>query len=142
MACPLKHAMRAATFTNDVLVPFCPPLLPHTMSNSRLRDLSTQDKLEHQRMVKDLEKHVTALQLLKDEKDKVDAELHEAQEIIDELQEQVDAALGAEEMVEKLTDKNLEQEELIQKMNENIADLVILLIRIQLYMHTVCIWVK
>ncbi len=50
--------------------------------------------------------------------------MQEAQEIIDELQEQVDAALGAEEMVEKLTDKNLEQEETIQKLNDNVTDLV------------------
>ncbi len=94
-----------------------PPCCP----THRLRDISQQDKLEHQRTVKDLEKHVSALQLLKEEKDKVDTEMQEAQEVIDELQEQVDAALGAEEMVEKLTDKNLEQERTIQKLNDNIS---------------------
>ncbi len=96
--------------------PCCPPPSPH-----RLRDISQQDKLEHQRTVKDLEKHVSALQLLKEEKDKVDAEMQEAQEVIDELQKQVDTALGAEEMVEKLADKNLEQEETIQKSSDNIS---------------------
>ena len=90
----------------------------------RLRDLSTQDKLEHQRMAKDMEKHSTALMLLKEEKDKVDVELQEAHEIIDELQEQVDIALGAEEMVEKLTDTNLNLEEKIEQLNETVADLV------------------
>ena len=43
--------------------------------------------------------------------------------MIDELKEQVDAALGAEEMVEKLTDTNLELEEKMEKLNETVADL-------------------
>ena len=37
---------------------------------------------------------------------------------------QVDAALGAEEMVEKLTDKNLELEEKIEQLSETVTDLV------------------
>ena len=47
----------------------------------------------------------------------------EAESIIDELKEQVDDALGAEEMVEKLTDQNLELEEKIERLNETVADL-------------------
>ena len=47
----------------------------------------------------------------------------EADAIIDELKEQVDVALGAEEMVEKLTDTNLELEEKIEALNETVADL-------------------
>ncbi len=61
--------------------------------------------------------------------------MQEAQEVIDELQEQVDAALGAEEMVEKLTDKNLEQEETIQKLNDNVTDLVM---SVRLHMKPAC----
>ena len=37
---------------------------------------------------------------------------------------QVDLALGAEEMVEKLTDKNLELEEKIEQLEETVTDLV------------------
>ena len=37
---------------------------------------------------------------------------------------QVDAALGAEEMVESLTEKNLELEEKYQELEANMADLV------------------
>ena len=36
----------------------------------------------------------------------------------------MDAALGAEEMVEKLTDKNLELEEKIEQLSETVTDLV------------------
>ena len=47
----------------------------------------------------------------------------EAETIIDELKEQVDAALGAEEMVEKLTDTNLELEEKMAALSETVSDL-------------------
>jgi len=52
--------------------------------------------------------------------------LQEADAIIDELKDQVDAALGAEEMVEKLTDTNLELEEKLTTMAETVADLEVL----------------
>ena len=48
----------------------------------------------------------------------------QAESTIDELKEQVDAALAAEEMVEELTDKNLEQEEKIIDLEEQLHDLV------------------
>ncbi len=41
----------------------------------RLRDLSAQDKLEHQRVVKDLEKNATELNQAKEERDKLSKEL-------------------------------------------------------------------
>lgn len=37
---------------------------------------------------------------------------------------QVDAALGAEEMVETLTDRNLDLEEKVRKLKETVGDLV------------------
>ena len=49
--------------------------------------------------------------------------LQEADAIIDELKEQVDIALGAEEMVEKLTDTNLELEGKLEALNETVTDL-------------------
>ena len=41
----------------------------------RLRDLSAQDKLEHQRVVKDLEKNAAELNQLKEDRDKLAKEL-------------------------------------------------------------------
>ena len=41
----------------------------------RLRDLSAQEKLEHQRVVKDLEKTGAALVIVKDQKDKLAKDL-------------------------------------------------------------------
>ena len=40
------------------------------------------------------------------------------------LKEQVDVAMGAEEMVEKLTDTNLQLEEEIDALKETVVDLV------------------
>lgn len=45
---------------------------------------------------------------------------------------QVDAALGAEEMVETLTERNLDLEEKVRELRETVTDLV----RINTRMHT------
>ena len=42
---------------------------------SRLRDLSAEDKLEHQRVKKDFEKNATELNLIKEQKEKLAQEL-------------------------------------------------------------------
>ena len=47
-----------------------------------------------------------------------------ADDLIATLKEQVDVALGAEEMVEKLTDTNLQLEEEIETLKETVNDLV------------------
>jgi len=49
---------------------------------------------------------------------------NQAETTIVELKEQVDAALAAEEMVETLTDKTLQQEERIVDLEEQLHDLV------------------
>ena len=45
------------------------------MGSSRLRDLCAQDKLEHQRVVKDLEKAHSDLKVAQETRDKMQAEL-------------------------------------------------------------------
>uniref|UniRef100_A0A0N5AAZ2 Dynactin domain-containing protein n=1 Tax=Syphacia muris TaxID=451379 RepID=A0A0N5AAZ2_9BILA len=55
------------------------------------------------------------------EKSKEEAKI--AQEMIVELREQVDAVMGSEEMIEKLTEKNLGMEEKIHSLEEAIEDL-------------------
>lgn len=49
---------------------------------------------------------------------------------------QVDAALGAEEMVETLTERNLDLEEKVRELRETVADLVSLTLRIRLNRST------
>ncbi|XP_067656587.1 dynactin subunit 1-like isoform X2 [Haliotis asinina] len=89
----------------------------------KMRDLSNQEKHDSQKMAKQNEKQAVDIINLKKDKERLQSEASEMQEQLIELKEQVDAALGAEEMVEKLTERNLEQEEKIQQLLEENADL-------------------
>ena len=70
-----------------------------------LRDLSAHEKHELGKLSKDVEEKTKELTETRNAKDKVSKQLEEAQQTLADLQEQVDAALGAEEMVENLTIK-------------------------------------
>ena len=50
-------------------------LHPPPTSTLRLRDLSNQEKLENQRLVKDFEKQMSALTSVKEQKDRLEEEL-------------------------------------------------------------------
>lgn len=71
--------------------------------------------------MKDLQTGTTSLQA---ERDKLAESLQEAEASLAELKDQVDTALGAEEMVEILTDNNLALEEEIMNLKETVQDLV------------------
>lgn len=89
----------------------------------RLKEVQASDKAEMQslqKQVKDLQSGNTTLQ---NERDRLSEAFQEAETALAELKEQVDTALGAEEMVETLTDKNLSLEEEIVTLRENVADL-------------------
>lgn len=46
-----------------------------SLSSQRLRDLSAEEKLEHQRVKKDFEKNASELNLIKEQKEKLAQEL-------------------------------------------------------------------
>ena len=46
-----------------------------SLSSTRLRDLSAEDKVEHQRVKKDFEKNASELNLIKEQKEKLAQEL-------------------------------------------------------------------
>lgn len=89
----------------------------------KMRDLSAHDKHELQRVQKDLETKKGELTDMARAKDKLAAQVGQLEQTISDLQEQVDAALGAEEMVETLTDRNLNLEEKVAELLETVADL-------------------
>nr|CAB3236444.1 dynactin subunit 1 [Phallusia mammillata] len=89
----------------------------------RMRDLSSAEKAEYQSLEKQLEKKKKELTEVTQKKDKALERLEVAEVTVDELKEQVDASLAAEEMVESLTDKTLQQEERLMDMEEQIHDL-------------------
>ncbi|XP_060103211.1 dynactin subunit 1 [Heteronotia binoei] len=89
----------------------------------RMRDLSASEKQEHVKLQKHMEKKNLELESLRQQKEKLQAELKQGERVIDELKEQVDAALGAEEMVETLTERNLDLEEKVRELRETVGDL-------------------
>ncbi|XP_041368819.1 dynactin subunit 1-like isoform X2 [Gigantopelta aegis] len=84
----------------------------------KLRDLTNQEKHDAAKLSKQNEKLVTELTALKKDKDNLQTQVTELQNQIFELKEQVDSALGAEEMVEKLTERNLELEDKLAELRE------------------------
>lgn len=116
-----------------------------------MRDLSASEKQEHAKLQKQMEKKNFELDALRSQKEKLQEEMKMAEKTIDELKEQVrqnwensvwtfsgtwtlvittvcvcqvDAALGAEEMVEMLTERNLDLEEKVRELRETVTDLV------------------
>uniref|UniRef100_A0A672I085 Dynactin subunit 1 n=1 Tax=Salarias fasciatus TaxID=181472 RepID=A0A672I085_SALFA len=89
----------------------------------RMRDLSASEKQEHVKLQKQMEKKNVELDSLRSQKEKQQEEMTVAEKTIDELKEQVDAALGAEEMVETLTERNLDLEEKVRELRETVTDL-------------------
>merc|ERR1719187_2980884 len=83
-----------------------------------LRDLSAHEKHELGKLSKDVEEKTKELTETRNAKDKVSKQLEEAQQTLADLQEQVDAALGAEEMVENLTIKRLDLEDRVHALIE------------------------
>jgi len=88
-----------------------------------MRDLSAHEKHEITKLSKDLEEKVTELSSRTKDQEKLSRQVDEMEQTISDLQEQVDAALGAEEMVENLTTKCLDLEDRVTAMLEEKADL-------------------
>ncbi|EDO49101.1 predicted protein, partial [Nematostella vectensis] len=89
----------------------------------RFKEIQMSDKQQLQslqKQVKDLHSANTSLQA---DKDQLMEEAEQLESTLAELKEQVDTALGAEEMVETLTDKNLELEEEVQTLRDTVSDL-------------------
>ncbi|ELT87630.1 hypothetical protein CAPTEDRAFT_161353 [Capitella teleta] len=89
----------------------------------KLRDLSNAEKQETLRLQKQVERLAQESMLFSKDKERLQAEVEVYQEELIELKEHVDAAQGAEEMVEHLTEKSLQQEERLQELEEEKADL-------------------
>lgn len=89
----------------------------------KMRDLAAHEKHQHQRVLKEMEDKLSELNDLKKAKQSLTTQVEEKRAMVTELQEQVDAALGAEEMVEQLTDRNLALEEKIGELQDAVADL-------------------
>ncbi|KAJ8398916.1 hypothetical protein AAFF_G00418240 [Aldrovandia affinis] len=93
------------------------------MALVRMRDLSSSEKQEHLKLQKAMEKQSSEMEVLRLQKERLEEDGQQAERTIDELKEQVDAALGADEMVETLTERNLDLDEKVRELREAVQDL-------------------
>ncbi|XP_055549928.1 dynactin subunit 1 isoform X2 [Wyeomyia smithii] len=89
----------------------------------RLRDLSAHEKHEIQKLEKELETKKSEVTELQRTKEKLSSKIDDLEAQLSDLQEQVDAALGAEEMVEQLAEKKMELEDKVKALEEEIVEL-------------------
>lgn len=89
----------------------------------KMRDLLAHEKHEQQRLHKEIDQQKSEIAELSRTKEKLSSQLDEYERMTADLKEQVDAALGAEEMVEQLTERNLTLEERVVELQESVNDL-------------------
>ncbi|KAF7939825.1 hypothetical protein BELL_1388g00010 [Botrytis elliptica] len=89
----------------------------------RLRDLTQQAEAELKDEIKSLQEDVRELGSVKEHYDVVKGKLAQSEAIIEDLRQQLDNALGAEDMIEELTDRNMSMSEQIEELKVTIEDL-------------------
>ncbi|KRZ79020.1 Dynactin subunit 1 [Trichinella papuae] len=88
----------------------------------KVRDLSVQERATNERLNKELGVLKAEMAELQKKYDRLKLAEEDFENQITELKDQVDAAVGAEEMVEHLTAKNLSLEEELRTLMETIED--------------------
>lgn len=89
----------------------------------RLRDMSQQTESELRDEIKSLEEDVRDFGSVKEHYDTVKEKLAQSEAAIEDLRQQLDNALGAEDMIEELTDRNMSMNEQIEELKATIEDL-------------------
>ncbi|CAF1603342.1 unnamed protein product [Rotaria magnacalcarata] len=89
----------------------------------KLRDLSLTKQAENETLKKQCEALEHKVKILSKENENAKAEITAMQATIADLTEQVDTCLGAQQMVEILTNKNLSLEDQVRELQENVDNL-------------------
>ncbi|XP_031349690.1 dynactin subunit 1 isoform X2 [Photinus pyralis] len=89
----------------------------------KMRDLSAHEKHGSQKLIKEIDQKNSEIAELGRTKEKLSSRVEQMEQQIADLQEQVDAALGAEEMVVILGDQKLTLEDKVVKLEEEIREL-------------------
>lgn len=89
----------------------------------KFRDLMQEQESSYQEKLKALENSATDAQAVSDSYSQVLKQLVDSEAIIADLRSQLDNALGAEDMIESLTEKNLEMQEKIDELQLTIDEL-------------------
>lgn len=89
----------------------------------RLRDVTSETDLEQRRRISELDKELSALADVQDSRDVLASKLQSVEAQLDDVKIQLDDALGAEEMLEQLTERNLFLGERMAEMGNTIEEL-------------------
>ncbi|KAE8450851.1 hypothetical protein EG329_005764 [Mollisiaceae sp. DMI_Dod_QoI] len=89
----------------------------------RLRDMSQQTESELRDEIKSLEEDVRDFGSVKEHYEAVKEKLALSEAAIEDLRQQLDNALGAEDMIEELTERNMSMNEQIEELKATIEDL-------------------
>ena len=89
----------------------------------RLRDMTEEQEAELKLQVQGLEADVQEMAAMKVQLDETKGKLHVSEERVDDLKQQLEVALGAEEMIEELTEKNINMSEQISELKATVEDL-------------------
>jgi dynactin 1 len=88
-----------------------------------LRDFNKDMRISYEAELKELREDSEELARIKSEYDSIKTRLLESRAEIDDLKEQLDAALGAETMIEQLTERNMAMSEQIEELRNAVEDL-------------------
>lgn len=89
----------------------------------RLRDISQQNEEELREQVKTLEADLRDLETVKDQYTASTEKLAQTEAAVEDLREQLNNALGAEDLIETLTEQTMNQSEEIKELKAVISDL-------------------
>jgi dynactin 1 len=89
----------------------------------RLRDMTQQTEGELREEIRTLEADVHELRSVKEHYDVTKEKLTQSEGLIEDLRQQLDNALGAEDMIEELTERNMSMNEQIEELKATIEDL-------------------
>lgn len=89
----------------------------------RLRDMTQQTEAELRDEIKSLEVDVRELGSVKEHYDVAKEKLAQSEAAVEDLRQQLDNALGAEDMIEELTERNMSMNEQIDELKATIEDL-------------------
>jgi dynactin 1 len=89
----------------------------------RLRDITQEQEADLKAQISSLEDEVKDFGLLKNDCEETREKLLVTEADLDDIRQQLDAALGAEDMIEELTDRNMAMQEKIDDLELAIEDL-------------------
>jgi dynactin 1 len=89
----------------------------------RLRDLTQQQEEELRSQIKGMELELEEFGTVKEEYEASKEKLAQSEAAVEDLRQQLDNALGAEDMIEDLTERNMSQAEQIEELRAVIEDL-------------------